>query len=408
MKIKINTYTAIKLMILSVFVFGYTIRVSTIPTFQYVSVLFLLGMCILLKKYFRNIDVKKMFLWMFFPIATFLSDMINNVSLHQWGMYFFMNTMSLLVLIVDDNALSLEKNEIKKLIRMYNKFVYLIFIIYLVDLLTGSLIMRTLADNWLTCIANWVPRGKSLFTSRYASYLGHYLFTDVIYVGYYILNAFYKHSFFDETEKPIILHIVAVIGVISTGSKTGLLILSVLLIMFNIKKIKYMIALIVGAFALYFAGFFNILLGRLSTEEFSTGRFGAWQTLFSMKVMKFNLFYGIGDDFFEYIHRFVDFGTAGIATEFPILCLLFKVGVIGFIAYIALMLLIPGYELLRKKNLYGAGCIGAYFFLIATYNGLTAYPDTQIVYIIVVLLIELISKVAKKKYTLNEWKVEIE
>lgn len=345
---------------------------------------------------------------MFFLIATFLSDMINNVSLHQWGMYFFMNTMSLLVLIVDDNALSLEKNEIKKLIRMYNKFVYLIFIIYLVDLLTGSLIMRTLADNWLTCIANWVPRGKSLFTSRYASYLGHYLFTDVIYVGYYILNTFYKHSFFDETEKPIILHIVAVIGVISTGSKTGLLILSVLLIMFNIKKIKYMIALIVGAFALYFAGFFNILLGRLSTEEFSTGRFGAWQTLFSMKVMKFNLFYGIGDDFFEYIHRFVDFGTAGIATEFPILCLLFKVGVIGFIAYIALMLLIPGYELLRKKNLYGAGCIGAYFFLIATYNGLTAYPDTQIVYIIVVLLIELISKVAKKKYTLNEWKVEIE
>lgn len=408
MKIKINTYTAIKLMILSIFVFGYTIRVSTIPTFQYVSVLFLLGMCILLKKYFRNIDVKKMFLWMFFLIATFLSDMINNVSMHQWGMYFFMNTMSLLVLIVDNNALSLEKNEIKKLIQTYNKFVYLIFIIYLVDLLTGSLIMRTLADNWLTCIANWVPRGKSLFTSRYASYLGHYLFTDVIYVGYYILNAFYKHSFFDETETPIIMHIVAVIGVISTGSKAGLLILSVLLIVFNIKKIKYMIALIAGAFALYFAGFFNILLGRLSTEEFSTGRFGAWQTLFDMKVLKFNLFYGIGDGFFEYIHRFVDFGTAGIATEFPILCLLFKVGVIGFIAYIALMLLIPCYELLKRKNLYGVACIGAYFFLIATYNGLTAYPDTQIVYIIVVLLIELINKAAKKKYTLNEWKVEIE
>lgn len=408
MKITINTYTAIKLMILSVFVFGYTIRVSTIPTFQYVSVLFLLGMCILLKKHHRNISIKKTFLWIVFFASTVLSDAINNVSLHQWQLYFFMNTVSLLVFMVDNNSLSLEKNEIKKLIRTYNKFVYLIFIIYLVDLLTGSLIMRTLADNWLTCIANWVPRGKSLFTSRYASYLGHYLFTDVIYVGYYILNAFYKQSFFDETEKPIILHIVAVIGVISTGSKTGLLILSVLLIMFNIKKIKYMIALIVGAFALYFAGFFNILLGRLSTEEFSTGRFGAWQTLFSMKVMKFNLFYGIGDDFFEYIHRFVDFGTAGIATEFPILCLLFKVGVIGFIAYIALMLLIPGYELLRKKNLYGAGCIGAYFFLIATYNGLTAYPDTQIVYIIVVLLIELISKVAKKKYTLNEWKVEIE
>ena len=408
MKITINTYTAIKLMILSVFAFGYTIRVSTIPTFQYVSVLFLLGMCILLKKHHRNISIKKTFLWIVFFASTVLSDAINNVSLHQWQLYFFMNTVSLLVFMVDNNSLSLEKNEIKKLIRTYNKFVYLIFIIYLVDLLTGSLIMRTLADNWLTCIANWVPRGKSLFTSRYASYLGHYLFTDVIYVGYYILNAFYKQSFFDETEKPIILHIVAVIGVISTGSKTGLLILSVLLIMFNIKKIKYMIALIVGAFALYFAGFFNILLGRLSTEEFSTGRFGAWQTLFSMKVMKFNLFYGIGDDFFEYIHRFVDFGTAGIATEFPILCLLFKVGVIGFIAYIALMLLIPGYELLRKKNLYGAGCIGAYFFLIATYNGLTAYPDTQIVYIIVVLLIELISKVAKKKYTLNEWKVEIE
>ena len=408
MKIKINTYTAIKWMILSVFVFGYTIRVSTIPTLQYISALFLLGMCIFMKKYCRNIDIKKMLLWMIFLIATFLSDAINNVSLHQWGMYFFMNTVSLLVLTVDNKSLLLEKNEIKKLIQIYNKFVYLIFMIYLVDLLTGSLIMRTLADNWLTCIANWVPRGKSLFMSRYASYLGHYLFTDVIYVGYYILNAFYKQSFFDETEKTVIMHIVAVIGVISTGSKTGLLILSVLLIVFNIKKIKYMVALIIGAFALYFAGFFNILLGRLSTEEFSTGRFGAWQTLFDMKVMKFNLFYGIGDDFFEYIHRYVDFGTAGIATEFPILCLLFKVGLVGFIAYIALMLLMPCCELLRKKNLYGAVCIAAYFFLIATYNGLTAYPDTQIVYIIVVIFVELISKEAKKKYTLNEWKVEIE
>ena len=71
-------------MILSVFVFGYTIRVSTIPTLQYVSVLFLLGMCILLKKYFRNIDVKKMFLWMSFLIATFLSDMILNVPLEEF------------------------------------------------------------------------------------------------------------------------------------------------------------------------------------------------------------------------------------------------------------------------------------------------------------------------------------
>ena len=119
MKIKINTYTAIKLMILSIFVFGYTIRVSTIPTFQYVSFLFLLGMCILLKKYFRNIDVKKMFLWMFFLIATFLSDMINNVSMHQWGMYFFMNTMSLLVVIVDNYALSLEIYEFKIFFQRY-------------------------------------------------------------------------------------------------------------------------------------------------------------------------------------------------------------------------------------------------------------------------------------------------
>lgn len=396
MKIKINTYTAIKLMILSVFVFGYTIRVSTIPAFQYISVLFLIGMCILLQKYYKNISIKKLALWMVFLMSTFLSDIINDVSLHQWGMYFFMNTVSLLVLTVDNRAMFLEQKEIKKLIHIYNKFVYLIFFIYLVDLLTGSLIMRTLADNWLTCIANWVPRGKSLFTSRYASYLGHYLFTDAIYIGYYILSAFYKYSFFDEAENPIVMHIVASIGVISTGSKTGLLILAVLLIVFNIKKIKYMIALIVGTFGLYFAGFFNILLERLSTEEFSTGRFGAWRTLFDMKAMKVQLFYGVGDDFFEYIHRYVDFGTAGIATEFPVLCILFKVGIIGFIAYIALTLLIPGYEFLTKRNFYGMTCMVAYFFLIAMYNGLIAYPDTQIVYIIVLVLVQLMSKAANK------------
>lgn len=407
MRIKLNTYSAMVLMILSIFVFGYTIRAATVPSLQYISILFIIGLIIMLRVCDWRINSVKFILFLFFLISTILSDFINHVSIQQWILYFFMNTVSLILFVIDDSRIILSKIEIKKLIKIYNYFVHLIFIIYILDIITGSAIMRFLSTNWLTSISNWVPESGSLFQSRYASYLGHYLFTDVIYLGYYILNIIYKRSFDENINNPILFHTIATIGVISTGSKTGLLVLLLMLILFNFKSLKYMIVLCCGTLVLYFAGFFNILFNRLSTEDFSTGRFAAWQTLFDLKILKLHMFYGIGDNFFGYINNFVDFGVAGIATEFPILCMLFKVGVIGLIAYLVIVLINPLYVLWKNKAWDGIVCIVLLFFTIGTYNGLFAYPDTQIVYSIIVILVMKTIKISERKYRLENGRIEI-
>ncbi|WP_455720068.1 hypothetical protein [Agathobacter sp.] len=408
MKIRINMYSSIVLMVLSIFVFGYTIRVATVSSLQYISILFFMGLICIFYLSGWQVNKKRAVLFLVFLVTTIASDLINGVSFHQWMLYFFMNTFSLLIFVIDDSKIRLNKKEISRVISVYNFFVYLIFAIYVVDLITGSMIMRFLSSHWLTSIVTWVPKGYSLFQSRYASYLGHYLFTDIIYLGFYILNVIYKRAFDEENIKPLVFYIISVIGVISTGSKTGLLALLLMLILFNIKKLKYMILLCGGTLVLYFAGFFNILFSRLSTEEFSTGRFGAWQTLFQLNVLKPHLFYGVGDDFFAYINRYIDYGTAGIATEFPILCMFFKVGILGFLAYLGLMLINPLRTLCRRKSWDGMICTGLLFFAIAAYNGLFAYPDTQIVYSIVVILIIMMTKLSVKKYVIRDGRMEID
>lgn len=391
MKIKIDTYTSFVYMLFSVFLFGYTVRVSTIPALQYISVLFFCGLFLLLRNYYCYIN-KNMVVFIVYLCITIISDIINRVDFKQWFLYFLMNTMPLIVLTIDKSQIKLNQFQIRKLIKIYNFFIYIIFSIYIIDILSGSLIMQFLSENWLTCISSWVPKGESLFKSRYASYLGHYLYTDIIYLGFYILNVNYKRTFKDCVNSPIAFNVISVIGVISTGSKTGLFVLTIMLICFNIKKIKNIVVLIVGMVLLYYADFFNILFNRLSTEDFSTGRISGWKMLIEMDVLKTHLFYGIGDNFFEYINKYVDFGTAGVITEFPIICIFFKVGVIGFVAFIWIMLLDILVYLIKNKKWDGALCVFVFFFAISTYNGLLVYPDTQIVYSIVIMLVMLMNR----------------
>lgn len=399
MKIKIDTYTSFIYMLFSVFLFGYTVRVSTIPALQYISVLFIYGLFLLLRNYYCYIN-KNMFVFTVYLCTTIISDIVNRVDFKQWFLYFLMNTMPLIILTVDKSKIKLKQFQIRKLIEIYNFFIYLIFSIYIIDILSGSLIMRFLSENWLTCISNWIPKGESLFRTRYASYLGHYLYTDIIYLGFYILNVNYKRSFNDCVISPIVFNVISVIGVISTGSKTGLFVLAIMLIFFNIKKIKNIVMLIAGVIFLYYADFFNILFNRLTTEDFSTGRIDGWKTLADINVLKTHIFYGIGDNFFEYINKYVDYGTAGVITEFPIICIFYKIGVIGFVAFIWIMLLDVLVDLVNNRKWDGALSVFVFFFAISTYNGLLVYPDTQIVYSVVIMLVALMNResVMKKEY----------
>lgn len=354
MKIKIDAKNSILLIIFSIFVFGYTIRVSTIPSLQYVSILFIIGLSGYLYCNRKNISIKKLIIVLIFMISTLISDFINGVSAHQWILYFFMNTLSLFLLIVNEDKIKMNPLNIKRLIKKFNLFIFIIFGIYLFDLFTNSMIMKFLSEKFIHCIYSWVPQSTPLFNSRYASYIGHYLYTDFVYLSFYSINALYNKYFEDCSIKNFHLNVISIIGVISTGSKTGLLVLFLLMIIFNGKRIKTILGMIVGVFGLYVLGFFNIVLNRLQTENFSTGRFESWKRILELNVLDINIFHGIGDDFFPYINQFVDFGTSGIITEFPIFCMLFKVGVIGFCCYIFILLIIPVYKLIKKQSVYGA------------------------------------------------------
>ncbi|MDJ8953236.1 hypothetical protein [Clostridium perfringens] len=396
MKIKIDAKNSILLIIFSIFIFGYTIRVSTIPSLQYISILFIIGLIGYLYCNRKNISIKNLIIVLVFMSSTLISDFINEVSVNQWILYFFMNTLSLFILIVNEDKIKMNSLNIKLLIKKFNLFIFIIFGIYLFDLFTSSMIMKFLSGKFIHSISMWVPQDTPLFNSRYASYIGHYLYTDFVYLSFYSINTLYNKYFEDYSIKSFYLNIISIVGVISTGSKTGLLVLFLLIIIFNGKKVKTILVMIIGVFGLYVLGFFNIVLNRVQTENFSTGRFESWKHILELNVLKINIFHGIGDDFFSYINQFVDFGTSGIITEFPVFCMLFKVGVIGFCCYMLILLIIPICKLIKKKSIYGALVLALLFFVMGSYNGLLAYPDTQILYELVIVFTFLIINSSKQ------------
>lgn len=394
-QLKVSSIVALGL-IGSLFLLPFYMRFEFTGALANINYIFYLSFILLIITSKRTVvNSTDLFLLSILIIQSIFINRYNGVSVITLVYSIVMYFIPLVILIFEVKGDSiLGKNLLKYLLKYFNFFVYIIFAIYLIDTVTNFLIMKFLTSTVIPGIANWVPRSATFFTYRYASYMGHYLITAEIYMMFYLLNMSYTTIFNKSLTNPIIVTAIAIIGVLSTGSKTAFVLLLVSLFWFNIKgqnrtrNLVITCAFTVGA---YYIGFFDLVFSRFSNELLTTGRNEVWEPLFSSNQLEIQLFSGYGEAINRILVDLVGSRYAAIAKEYTFLILIYKFGVVNIILYLYFIVFKPCWTALKNGNSAIAFSIIMIFIEINMFNAYLVIADAALLYILFIMILKLMN-----------------
>ena len=399
MKIKISNEKLLIIIIYIIFLFAFPLRNTIFNGYlKYFNIPFIILIILIIYVNRYNINYKKTILLFFLIFNFIVSDLIYEATILRFLIYLFMNVLPMFLLCIKWENINIKVEDVRNIIKTYNYFIFLITIMYFFDLITNGFIMRFIANNFVPYVSRWIPTSnQSIIGTRYATFLGQYLETNYIYIVFYLINTYYN-SFVNKNDqfcKQRVINIISIIGVLSSGSKVGFVILAISLIIFNLKKIISMVSLIFIFLSAYFIGAFNLILSRIQNEPISTGRFERWDSFLNSNLFHIHLFYGLGDDFSSIIANHLGILVSEITQELPFLILFYKNGIVATIIIVLFLLIFP--LLYKGNNLYSRFSIIMIFLIINSYNGYLVNPDTLILYIFSLIVIFLITNTNTKK-----------
>lgn len=178
---------------------------------------------------------------------------------------------------------------------------------------------------------------------------------------------------------------VAVLGISVCGSKSGLLLALILIMLSNIgpRKIKDLIVVISILFVFRCAGFFDLIGSRvaegIASGDISTGRLTALEEQSNHGVLVFNWFKG---------HVFEYDNTAMIAAlEFPFLGWSFSCGILFSVVQYLIYFVYPGMKILLSKHYINLVSMLTLMAFENGSNGLQSFNDDLLIYSINIWLI---------------------
>ncbi|MBY0145120.1 hypothetical protein [Neobacillus niacini] len=392
-KIKISTLIAIGL-IFSLFLTCFYMRIAFMGSLANINYLFFLSLLLMVfrgKKIWLN--GKELFLLLIMILHAAIINTLNDVSTKQIIYSTMMYFLPLIVVISEINPDSvLAKNLLNKLLKYFNFFVYIIFGIYVIDTLTNFAIMKLLTSTVIPGISDWVPNSARIFSYRYASFMGHYLMNALIYNMFYLLNMCYSRTHEKPIVNPRISMAICMIGVLSTGSKTGIFIMLISMFWFNSKgknRIRNLILLIVCTLLLYYIGLFDLVFSRLSNESLTTGRNEVWNMIFAQNELKLRIFTGYGESIDAILTTMVGSVNTAIAKEYPFLILLYKFGFINVIGMLYFIVVKPCMKAIKNGNSFIAFSIIMIFIEINMFNGYLVVTDVVLLYLLFIMTLKL-------------------
>lgn len=394
-KLKISTIVALGL-VCSLFLIPFYMRFEFTGALANINYLFYLSFLLIIVTS-KNIQVnfKDVFLLMLLIVQSAAINRINGTSLTPLVYSTVIYFLPLIVLVFEIKANSiLGTNLLRQLLKYFNLFVYIIFSIYVFDTLTNFTIMKFLTSTVITGISNWVPNSAGIFTYRYASYMGHYLITAEIYMMFYLLNMSYVKIIDKPLANPVVVTIVSIIGVLSTGSKVAVVILLLSVFWFNLKgknKVRNFMIVLLLILCAYYIGFFNLVFSRFSGELLTTGRNEVWQPLFASNRLEFRIFTGYGETINNILVDLVGNTNAAIAKEYTFLILLYKFGVINVAVYIYFLVIQPCWKAIKNGNSVIAFSILMIFIEINMFNAYLVIADAVLLYILFIMILKLMN-----------------
>ena len=296
---RLNQYKIFVLILVSIFVLSQTVRGGIAIILYPLNILFLIGLFLLIfvnQKYLYKKSIILLILIIVHSVGvTFLNEYYDTLEIIRMILYLYVPVLLLTINFDSQRDLNLEKICSCSL-KFINVIAIFIFLIFLLDFPTNGLFMKLLTKVATSVV--WLPDSYVPFTYRYCSYLGHAIYTADIYIIFFILNSLYIKTFKKSLINQKILFLIAFLGVVSTGSKTGILVftLSALYFSLNEKKRLYsMILVVIVYFAASISGILDLVINRFfdlesGTLNFSTGRDETWNDLLKTGISKIRLF----------------------------------------------------------------------------------------------------------------------
>lgn len=362
------------LLVASVLLFTFYMRLNISSELAYINVFFYLAVIVLassLKSSFKALGAT---LWVLVVCIFSITEISAGVGWRDILKFFFLYCAPLLVCQLQYEGKYEARGCARTLIEVVNFFVIVVFVILVLDLMSGSAVMNFLASRLMPGIVFWIQPGVF---DRHASIWGQYLVTAGFYMVFLFMNVAYAKVEGEYLIDVRLLYAVATIGVLSTGGKTALVIYLVSIVWLNITgehRMRNAVVLTTFLLALYFLGAFDIALERFGAEDLSSGRNNSTVMMLSQELP--GLFSGYGENFSNHAIALIGYDNAAMFSEYSLLALAYKFGLV-FVALSCFLMLKSFFAAAYRTRQWAPALMGvaslAYF---ASFNGLLVLPDT--------------------------------
>lgn len=384
MKVRISSKNAFVLIIISFFIFGNQIRYGFNPILYQINLLFMIGLLILYVINWKYVNKYNLIIWFLCVFHMLIINIINNCTTMEVTRNFLIMYFPLLLLMLDLTKLKIQfKNCVETLIKIFNFFTYLQLVIYFGDIVLNGEIMGFVSKYLAPKMNNYLSiNGYSLFRYRFSSYLGQSLIVSEVFVIYFIINIYYERKTSKKITNRFIVYGIAAIGALITASRTATVIVLSLIaleILFEKHKVISIALVAIMIFLFEGIGIFELLLQRMSAVTLTAGRNEAWELLKNSNI-QMHLSYGTGMKTFEEWSRIIGTSRAGNAYEYPMLTLLYRMGILHTFIWMNLFFIQPILNLWRNKSGWALFYITAFILQINVNNGISELTDAVILY----------------------------
>lgn len=276
-----------------------------------------------------------------------------------------------------------DKNSIIRfLLKIFNIIIILLVISALLDSLFDKMVIRHLAE-FFTIDGNFhafaYASADNTEANRFYSIYGHPLENATFFNMFFILN----YSFNKKMGEPLLptwlCMIISFLGIACCGSKGGLLIFLALIFVAYYNNMKLLIAAAILVVVVFATGLMDNLILRLTTQNFSNGRFQGLSNLLHNTETPLLWWIGYGD--------VSEYGPYSPVFEFPSVVMAFNYGIIFAVIVLGTMFFYCCYRFLANKN-YQALLFWILFFMeINTYNFMAYTLDSNMIYCFFMMLL---------------------
>lgn len=376
-------------MLLSIFLISFYVRQPFFKDFATINIMFLsaLGLYIILN--YKKIDYFKFIYISIIGIYIFIIDYLGNKN----SITTILRNLSMIIMPLYLLTIKINKFEFKEIIinilKILNLFIIIIFIIGIVDPIINFSIMKFFGEYLTPELSKWINKNTTMIGYRYTSYMGHPLFTKELFIYFFALNNAYYHKFKEQLLNKYLLIVISLVGVLLTGSKSGIMLIMVCILANVIleKNILSIISSFLIVTTTYFVGLFNNVILRLQSGSLTTGRAEGWEYIEELGFLKKQFFLGYGENLSVIVSNVVGKSIATAGLEYPLRILLYKYGIVCMLMISSIIFIYPLIHLIKNKEFYLLFILSIKIVDVNLYNGLIFKADNMIMYILFVYLL---------------------